>query len=90
MGNAGYEVRTATFDVFSRTRCMRSSVPTGIGEIVGLVHAAGVSPSQASPHDSSRAPPSCSRSRKRLGVKSLSAGAMLAVLFDSSSSRTVA
>src|SRR4051812_36805199 len=50
MANAGYEVSVATVDVSSR-EAVRALVgkATGIGEIVGLIHAAGVSPSQASP-----------------------------------------
>src|SRR5436190_1223086 len=50
MANAGYQVSVATVDVSSR-EAVRALVgtATGIGEIVGLIHAAGVSPSQASP-----------------------------------------
>ena len=50
MGNAGYEVSVAIVDVSSR-EAVHALVDqaTGIGEIVGLIHAAGVSPSQASP-----------------------------------------
>ncbi len=50
MGNAGYEVSVATVDVSTR-ETVRALVAkaTAIGEIVGLIHAAGVSPSQASP-----------------------------------------
>src|SRR3954469_17128190 len=50
MINAGYQVSVATVDVSSR-ETVRGLVgkATGIGEIVGLIHAAGVSPSQASP-----------------------------------------
>src|SRR5215213_1618811 len=50
LSNAGYEVSVATVDVSSREdvhalveRAM------GLGEVTGLIHAAGVSPSQASP-----------------------------------------
>ena len=48
--NVGYEVGTAKVDVSSR-EAVHSLVrhATGMGEIVGLIHAAGVSPSQASP-----------------------------------------
>src|SRR5208337_3459431 len=48
--NAGYDVSVATVDVSSR-EAVQALVQkaTGIGEIKGLVHAAGVSPSQASP-----------------------------------------
>jgi len=50
MGNAGYEVSVATVDVSSR-EAVHALVDkaTGIAEITGLIHAAGVSPSQASP-----------------------------------------
>lgn len=50
MGNAGYGVSVATVDVSSR-EAVHALVgkATGIGEITGLIHAAGVSPSQASP-----------------------------------------
>jgi NAD(P)-dependent dehydrogenase (short-subunit alcohol dehydrogenase family) len=50
LSNAGYEVSTATVDISSR-----ASVHTlveaaiAIGEVTGVIHAAGVSPSQASP-----------------------------------------
>ena len=50
MTNAGYQVSVATVDVSSReTVHALVGQATGIGEIVGLIHAAGVSPSQASP-----------------------------------------
>jgi NAD(P)-dependent dehydrogenase (short-subunit alcohol dehydrogenase family) len=50
MGNAGYEVSVATVDASSR-EAVQALVgkATGIGNIVGLIHAAGVSPSQAPP-----------------------------------------
>ena len=50
MTNAGYQVSVATLDVSSR-ETVRALVgkAAGVGEIVGLIHAAGVSPSQASP-----------------------------------------
>jgi NAD(P)-dependent dehydrogenase (short-subunit alcohol dehydrogenase family) len=50
MRNAGYEVSVATVDVSSRTavRALLEKA-SGLGEITGLIHAAGVSPSQASP-----------------------------------------
>lgn len=49
LGNAGYEVSTATIDVSSR-EAVHALVQkaTAIGEVTGLIHAAGVSPSQAS------------------------------------------
>src|SRR5829696_2433711 len=50
MGNAGYEVSVATVDVSSR-EAVHALVEkaTGIGDVTGLIHAAGVSPSQATP-----------------------------------------
>jgi NAD(P)-dependent dehydrogenase (short-subunit alcohol dehydrogenase family) len=50
LGNAGYEVSVATVDVSSRD-AVHALVETaiGLGEVTGLIHAAGVSPSQASP-----------------------------------------
>lgn len=50
LGSAGYEASVATVDVSSR-EAVRALVGTAIelGEVTGLVHAAGVSPSQASP-----------------------------------------
>ncbi len=50
LSNAGFEVSTTTVDV-----SLRESVhalveaATAIGDVTGLIHAAGVSPSQASP-----------------------------------------
>ena len=50
LGNAGYETSVATVDVSSR-EAVHALVEkaTGLGDITGLIHAAGVSPSQASP-----------------------------------------
>lgn len=50
LSNAGYEVSVATVDVSSR-HAVQALVKTAaaLGEVTGLVHAAGVSPSQASP-----------------------------------------
>jgi NAD(P)-dependent dehydrogenase (short-subunit alcohol dehydrogenase family) len=50
LGNAGYEVSIATVDVSSR-EAVQTLVQTAakLGDITGLIHAAGVSPSQASP-----------------------------------------
>jgi NAD(P)-dependent dehydrogenase (short-subunit alcohol dehydrogenase family) len=50
LGNAGYEVSVATVDASSR-QSVQALVETakGIGDVTGLIHAAGVSPSQASP-----------------------------------------
>jgi NAD(P)-dependent dehydrogenase (short-subunit alcohol dehydrogenase family) len=50
MANAGYEVSVATVDVSSReaVHALVETV-TSLGEVTGLIHAAGVSPSQASP-----------------------------------------
>lgn len=48
--NAGYEASIATVDVSSR-EAVQALVQraTALGEVTGLIHAAGVSPSQASP-----------------------------------------
>jgi NAD(P)-dependent dehydrogenase (short-subunit alcohol dehydrogenase family) len=48
--NAGYEVSIATVDVSSR-EAVRALIETatGLGDVTGLIHAAGVSPSQATP-----------------------------------------
>jgi NAD(P)-dependent dehydrogenase (short-subunit alcohol dehydrogenase family) len=50
MANAGYEVSVATVDASSR-EAVHALVEKAIalGEVTGLIHAAGVSPSQASP-----------------------------------------
>jgi NAD(P)-dependent dehydrogenase (short-subunit alcohol dehydrogenase family) len=50
MSNAGYDVSVATVDVSSRdaVHALVESA-SGRGDITGLIHAAGVSPSQASP-----------------------------------------
>jgi NAD(P)-dependent dehydrogenase (short-subunit alcohol dehydrogenase family) len=50
LSDAGCEISTATIDVSSRAS-VHSLVETatGIGNITGVIHAAGVSPSQASP-----------------------------------------
>ena len=50
MANAGYDVSTATVDVSSRDAVhalVRAA--TTLGDVTGLIHAAGVSPSQALP-----------------------------------------
>jgi NAD(P)-dependent dehydrogenase (short-subunit alcohol dehydrogenase family) len=50
MSNAGFEVSTATVDISSRESIHELSVAaTKLGEVTGVIHAAGVSPSQASP-----------------------------------------
>ena len=50
MANAGYDVSTATVDVSSRASVdALVSASTRFGNVTGLIHAAGVSPSQASP-----------------------------------------
>jgi NAD(P)-dependent dehydrogenase (short-subunit alcohol dehydrogenase family) len=50
LGNAGYDTSVATVDVSSReTVHALVETATGSGEVTGLIHAAGVSPSQASP-----------------------------------------
>jgi NAD(P)-dependent dehydrogenase (short-subunit alcohol dehydrogenase family) len=50
LGNAGYEVSVATVDASSRAavHALVETV-TGLGDVTGLIHAAGVSPTQASP-----------------------------------------
>ncbi|HEX8944485.1 MAG TPA: SDR family oxidoreductase [Gemmatimonadaceae bacterium] len=50
MANAGYEVSVATVDASPRD-AVRALVDTAtrLGDVTGLIHAAGVSPSQASP-----------------------------------------
>ena len=50
MLDAGFDVSTATVDVSSRESVHAlAGTATGSGDITGLIHAAGVSPSQASP-----------------------------------------
>ena len=50
MANAGYEVSVATVDISSREAVTALvETATGLGNVTGLIHAAGVSPSQASP-----------------------------------------
>ncbi|MGA2450466.1 MAG: SDR family oxidoreductase [Polyangiaceae bacterium] len=49
MRNAGYEVSTAIIDISSRESIHQLALAaTKLGEITGVIHAAGVSPSQAS------------------------------------------
>ncbi len=50
LNDAGFEVTTASVDVSSRPSVQALvERATALGDIVGLIHAAGVSPSQASP-----------------------------------------
>jgi NAD(P)-dependent dehydrogenase (short-subunit alcohol dehydrogenase family) len=50
LSDAGFEVSTATVDVSSRASVQALvQIATALGEVSGLIHAAGVSPSQASP-----------------------------------------
>jgi NAD(P)-dependent dehydrogenase (short-subunit alcohol dehydrogenase family) len=50
MDNAGYEVSVATVDASSREAVHALvETATSLGEVTGIIHAAGVSPSQASP-----------------------------------------
>jgi NAD(P)-dependent dehydrogenase (short-subunit alcohol dehydrogenase family) len=50
LSDAGFEVSTAIVDVSSRTSVHALvETATAIGSVTGLIHAAGVSPSQASP-----------------------------------------
>src|SRR4051794_14055112 len=50
LANAGYEVSVATVDVSSR-EAVQALVgkATALGDVTGLIHAAGVSPTQAAP-----------------------------------------
>lgn len=50
LNDAGFDVTTATVDVSSRASVHAlAEAATAIGEVSGVIHAAGVSPSQASP-----------------------------------------
>lgn len=50
LANAGYEVSVATVDASSRDAVHALvETATGLGDVTGLIHAAGVSPTQASP-----------------------------------------
>src|SRR6187431_2072231 len=50
LSNAGFDVSTATVDVSSRESVHALvQTATALGKITGIIHAAGVSPSQASP-----------------------------------------
>ena len=50
LSEAGFEVSTATVDIASRVSVHALvEIATSIGGVTGLIHAAGVSPSQASP-----------------------------------------
>lgn len=50
LGNAGYEASVATVDVSSRESVHGlAEKATSLGDVAGLIHAAGVSPTQASP-----------------------------------------
>jgi hypothetical protein len=50
LSNAGFEVSTATVDVPSRESVHALvQTATALGDVIGVIHAAGVSPSQASP-----------------------------------------
>lgn len=50
LSNAGYDVSVATVDVSSREAVHALvQTATGLGDVTGLIHAAGVSPTQASP-----------------------------------------
>ena len=50
LGNAGFEVSTATVDVSSREAVKSlARKAADMGDVTGVIHAAGVSPSQASP-----------------------------------------
>ena len=47
--NAGFDVSTAIVDVSSRASVRRLVETATAGDVTGLIHAAGVSPEQASP-----------------------------------------
>jgi NAD(P)-dependent dehydrogenase (short-subunit alcohol dehydrogenase family) len=50
LGNAGYQVSVAMLDASSRDAVHALiETATGLGDVTGLIHAAGVSPTQASP-----------------------------------------
>jgi NAD(P)-dependent dehydrogenase (short-subunit alcohol dehydrogenase family) len=50
LSNAGFEVSTAIVDVSSRESIHKLvQTATALGDVTGVIHAAGVSPSQASP-----------------------------------------
>jgi len=50
LGNAGYDVSTASVDVSSREAVQSlAHAAVELGDMTGLIHAAGVSPSQAAP-----------------------------------------
>src|SRR3954452_8565253 len=50
LGNAGYEASVATVDASSREAVHALvETATSLGDVTGLIHAAGVSPTQASP-----------------------------------------
>jgi NAD(P)-dependent dehydrogenase (short-subunit alcohol dehydrogenase family) len=50
LSNAGFEVSTTTVDVSSREDVHALvKAATALGDVIGVIHAAGVSPSQASP-----------------------------------------
>ncbi|MEQ1781071.1 MAG: SDR family oxidoreductase [Hyphomonadaceae bacterium] len=50
LGNAGFDVSTAALDVSSRASVQAlAERATQLGDVTGVIHAAGVSPSQASP-----------------------------------------
>jgi NAD(P)-dependent dehydrogenase (short-subunit alcohol dehydrogenase family) len=50
LANAGFEVSTATIDVSSRESVHAlAETATALGDVTGVIHAAGVSPSQATP-----------------------------------------
>jgi NAD(P)-dependent dehydrogenase (short-subunit alcohol dehydrogenase family) len=50
LGEAGFDVTTATVDIGSRASIHAlAELAASLGEVTGLVHAAGVSPSQATP-----------------------------------------
>ena len=74
--NAGFEVSVATVDVSSRQAVQALvATATNLGEVTGLIHAAGVSPSQASPATISRLISMVRRSSSKNSARSLRAAA---------------
>jgi NAD(P)-dependent dehydrogenase (short-subunit alcohol dehydrogenase family) len=50
LSDAGYETSTKPVDVSERASVLELvAIATGLGDVTGLIHAAGVSPSRASP-----------------------------------------
>jgi NAD(P)-dependent dehydrogenase (short-subunit alcohol dehydrogenase family) len=66
--NAGFDVTTAQVDVSARASVHAlAEQAVGLGDVTGLIHAAGVSPSQASP-DRKAKPGTGERHHRRGGL----------------------